>query len=220
MDGKGPVRRWPPARPGRSGRHLYLVRGPTAPTPLAIETVDVLYVVLVRVLGELDAGTAPQLATALHLLESRHCELDLVRLSFMDSVGLTLLLAHQRRAAAAGAGVRTAKLASVMSPAVELAVQGSFLIRTRGTSRAHANSRAAAAFRRLARTLETLAGAPSLLGGQRAAVRGVPMQRPSGRTCSPGLSMSTQCGSCDPRTLTGPPGRCMGGARYRGTLPG
>ncbi|MEY9988177.1 anti-anti-sigma factor [Streptomyces sp. V4I8] len=80
--------------------------GPIAPHPLTVEVVDVGYVVLVRVSGELDTGTAPQLAAALGPLKERHCELDLAWVSFMDSAGLVALLAHQRRARAAWGSLR------------------------------------------------------------------------------------------------------------------
>jgi anti-anti-sigma factor len=73
---------------------------------LTVGAVDVGYVVLVRVSGELDMGTAPQLATALRPLQVRHGELDRARVSFMDTSGLALLLAHQHRATAAGGSLR------------------------------------------------------------------------------------------------------------------
>lgn len=64
------------------------------------------HVVLVRVCGELDAGTVPRLAAVLGELEGRHCEVDLVGVSFMDSAGVALLLGHRRHAGAAEASLR------------------------------------------------------------------------------------------------------------------
>ncbi|MEV7003652.1 STAS domain-containing protein [Streptomyces sp. NPDC093982] len=117
MDRKGLARRRPLPRPARGSRHrrLYLVDSPAVPPPLTVEAVDVVHVVLVRVLGELDAGTAPQLDAVLRPLAARRCELDLARVSFMDTSGVTLLLAHRNRAAAAGGSLWVLDL----SPAVQ-----------------------------------------------------------------------------------------------------
>ncbi|MFI6567246.1 STAS domain-containing protein [Streptomyces sp. NPDC050534] len=78
---------------------------PSSP-PLVIDLIDTLGAVLVRVAGELDALTAPELACVLAPLRSRHCELDLDHVSFADSTGLNLLLRHRRQAQAAHGSMR------------------------------------------------------------------------------------------------------------------
>ncbi|MEU6260948.1 STAS domain-containing protein [Streptomyces sp. NPDC047043] len=72
----------------------------------AIDVVDTLGTVLVRVAGELDIRTAPELAAVLAPLRSRPCELDFAQVSFADSSGLNLLLRHRLQAQAAHGSLR------------------------------------------------------------------------------------------------------------------
>jgi anti-sigma B factor antagonist len=62
----------------------------------------------VRVRGEVDITTAPEVDAALRDVEapSRRVALDLSGLTFIDSVGVALLLAHTRRAAQIGFTLR------------------------------------------------------------------------------------------------------------------
>jgi anti-anti-sigma factor len=101
---------------------------------LTIEAVDVVHVVLVRVLGELDAGTAPQLDTVLRPLEARRCELDLARVSFMDTSGVTLLLAHRNRAAAAGGSLWVLDLSTAVQRILDLTATTTALLADPGPS--------------------------------------------------------------------------------------
>ncbi|MFF4259831.1 STAS domain-containing protein [Streptomyces sp. NPDC001663] len=78
---------------------------PASPS-LAIDVVDTLGTVLVRVVGELDIRTAPELAAVLEPLRSRPCELDFVQVSFADSSGLNVLLRHRLQAEAANGSLR------------------------------------------------------------------------------------------------------------------
>jgi len=73
---------------------------------LIIDVVDVGYVVFVRVAGELDIASVPQLAAVLTPLRTRPCELDLGHVPFMDAAGLALLLTHQRETHTAGGSLR------------------------------------------------------------------------------------------------------------------
>jgi anti-anti-sigma factor len=108
MDGSDRTRRPFPARPGHRRRHTGTTAAydATAPPVLGIEVVDAGTVVLVRVWGELDLATVPQLAAILHPLRHRPCELDLAQVPFMDSTGLTALLTHHHCAQSAGGSLR------------------------------------------------------------------------------------------------------------------
>ncbi|MBJ3811732.1 STAS domain-containing protein [Streptomyces flavofungini] len=77
-----------------------------SPKSFTVDVIDVLDTVLVRVCGEADLATAPQLATALERVEHRRCELDLSQVTFADSTILGLLVGHHRRAGAQGGTVR------------------------------------------------------------------------------------------------------------------
>ncbi|MEV4227397.1 STAS domain-containing protein [Streptomyces bobili] len=81
-------------------------RGSRVDTPFAVDVVDVVDTVLLRVSGELDLHTAPQLDRLLSALHCRPCELDLVLVSFADSTAVNLLLRHRRRAAESGGSLR------------------------------------------------------------------------------------------------------------------
>jgi anti-sigma B factor antagonist len=111
---------------------MYLVHGSTTPTRLSIEAVDVLFTVLVRVRGELDIATTPQLAATLGPLESRHCELDLAWVPFMDTAGLTLLLTHQHRAEAAGGALHVVDVSPSVTRFLDLTQTTSRLLKYPG----------------------------------------------------------------------------------------
>lgn len=61
---------------------------------------------LLRISGELDVLTAPQLDRVLAALHTRSCELDLAEVPFTDSTGVNLLVRHQRRALREGGDLR------------------------------------------------------------------------------------------------------------------
>jgi anti-sigma B factor antagonist len=76
----------------------------------------------VRVTGELDIATAPQLAETLRQAEE-HCQrvvLDLRELTFMDSVGVHVLLDANLRANAAGRGLVLVRGPSQVDRVLEL----------------------------------------------------------------------------------------------------
>ncbi|MEV7086830.1 STAS domain-containing protein [Streptomyces sp. NPDC093085] len=73
--------------------------------PFGIEIVTGQDRVLVRVSGELDCDTGPDLFAALAALTDRYVELDLSRVPFMDSTGLSLLLGQRRASRRAGGDI-------------------------------------------------------------------------------------------------------------------
>ncbi|WP_394427794.1 STAS domain-containing protein [Streptomyces sp. SGAir0957] len=74
----------------------------TPPPGLRVQVVDAGDTVLLRLSGELDIATAPGLQAALTPLTGRRVELDLGDLTFIDSIGITLLARHHSHAAATG----------------------------------------------------------------------------------------------------------------------
>ncbi|MFE2940327.1 STAS domain-containing protein [Streptomyces sp. NPDC059255] len=70
--------------------------------PLSVEIVNGPHHVLVRVRGELDCDTGPDLFAALAPLAHRYVELDFSHVPFMDSTGLGLLLSQRRASRRAG----------------------------------------------------------------------------------------------------------------------
>ncbi|MFI6701829.1 STAS domain-containing protein [Streptomyces sp. NPDC050509] len=70
--------------------------------PLSVEIVTGQDRVLVRVRGELDCDTGPDLFAALAPLAHRYVEVDLSQVPFMDSTGLSLLLGQRRASRRAG----------------------------------------------------------------------------------------------------------------------
>ncbi|MET8468835.1 STAS domain-containing protein [Streptomyces sp. NPDC006422] len=83
------------------------------PTPFALSAVDAGDSVLLRVSGDLDIDSVPQLDEALARLHERNCELDLADVEFTDSTGVSLLTRHRREAVAAGGNLR---LVAVTAP--------------------------------------------------------------------------------------------------------
>ncbi|MBO1332424.1 STAS domain-containing protein [Streptomyces sp. VRA16 Mangrove soil] len=80
----------------------------SAPPPFAIHAVDTGDPVLVRVSGELDLHTAPDLDSALTTLHARHCELGLAQVPFTDSTAINLLTRHHRPASVPSAPATSA----------------------------------------------------------------------------------------------------------------
>ncbi|MFE0105262.1 STAS domain-containing protein [Streptomyces sp. NPDC059009] len=74
--------------------------------PFAVDVVELPDLVLVRVAGDLDVATAPELARALTECEGRYCELDLLQVTFADSSALNLLTKYQRHTTARGGTLR------------------------------------------------------------------------------------------------------------------
>ncbi len=73
---------------------------PEPPPQLTVEVRDAPEAAVVRVAGEIDLVTAPQLAAALDEVlrtNARHIAIDLTEITFMDSAGVhTLVQTHQR----------------------------------------------------------------------------------------------------------------------------
>ncbi|MFJ2774721.1 STAS domain-containing protein [Streptomyces sp. NPDC087300] len=74
--------------------------------PFTVEAVDVLDTVLIHVSGEIDLQNIARLERELDSCDDRHCELDLSRVTFIDSTTLKVLLRHRRRAASRGGSLR------------------------------------------------------------------------------------------------------------------
>jgi anti-sigma B factor antagonist len=70
---------------------------PTAPTTLLAEVDADAAATVVRLRGELDASTNPQLERALRDVPDGEVVLDLSELSFLDSAGLTALVRFRNR---------------------------------------------------------------------------------------------------------------------------
>lgn len=71
---------------------------------------------LVRVHGELDRDSAPELSAALAPLASRHVQLDLGSLDHLDAAGINTLLAAREASARAGGSLQ---VIACSRPAVE-----------------------------------------------------------------------------------------------------
>jgi anti-sigma B factor antagonist len=76
-------------------------------TPLTIETVSVdAATTRITLRGDLDFGSAPELATSSAREEGRRVELDLSEVTFIDSSGLAALVRLRQRVLAAGGELR------------------------------------------------------------------------------------------------------------------
>jgi anti-anti-sigma factor len=90
---------------GATGRAYTLTVPETADVPLAVDVERDGDAATVRIDGELEFATAPQLRTILLDLAhdgARPVVLDMRRVSFLDSVGISLLIQAKKRLAASG----------------------------------------------------------------------------------------------------------------------
>lgn len=75
---------------------------------------------LVRVHGELDLHSCPEIIAALAPLASRHVQLDLGPLTFIDSSGIATLLALREAGVRAGGSLRVIHCSSAVERTLDL----------------------------------------------------------------------------------------------------
>ena len=95
---------------------------------LAIDVVDTHGTVLVRVAGELDILTVPELAATLAPLRSQQCELDLAQVPFVDSTVLNLLLRHRQHALVEAGSLQVVAVSSPLQRLLDITGTARLLI--------------------------------------------------------------------------------------------
>lgn len=76
--------------------------------------------VLVRVSGEVDLRGAPMLRDALAPLATRHIELDLSEVTFLDSSGLNEILSHYQHCRHSGGHLRLTHMSAPVARIMEI----------------------------------------------------------------------------------------------------
>jgi anti-anti-sigma factor len=95
--------------------------------PLVIHTSTVGGAYTIRVAGQIDFTTAPQLAATLQRSDSTPICLDLTGVTFMDSLGIAVLIAAHRRAVERGAEFTVRNPAPILKKLFEVTNLGEML---------------------------------------------------------------------------------------------